>query len=132
MELTSECMKKTKKVLRACYKAATTWVLSLAQVKETDSKAQDLYDVGLQVIDPTCKRVNLKTLLSKHYTAQENKKAAKSRCEYMRTWLQNAKDSVPCKARASSMLVLISLALREVPVFSSLARRAAAGPQATP
>ena len=125
---------KARRVLRACYKAATTHapkfdtlLVRLANVKEANAEAKGLYNAGLRVLDPICKRLELNELLGNYYSAQERRKAAKSRSEYARTWLQNAERFLLTKKCFFSMLVFFSLALRAVPVFFSLALRAAAG-----
>ena len=72
---------KARRVLRACYKAATTHapkfdtlLVRLANVKEANAEAKGLYNAGRRLLDPTGKRVKLKELLGEYYSAQERKK----------------------------------------------------------
>ena len=58
---------KTRRVLRPCHKAATrnasnfdSLLVDLATMKETNVEANELYEIGLRLIDPTSPKVKLK------------------------------------------------------------------------
>ena len=60
-------------------------------MKEANAEAKGLYNAGIRLLDPTSKRTKLKELFGKYESPKEKNKAAKSRSDYARIWLQNAK-----------------------------------------
>ena len=63
---------KARKVLKACHNAATmnasnfdSLLVDLATIKETNAEANELYVIGLRLIDPTSKKAKLKESMQK-------------------------------------------------------------------
>ena len=78
---------KTRKVLKSCHKAATrnasnfdSLLVDLATMKETNVEANELYEIGLRLIDPTSPKAKLKESMQK-YEATSRKNDKKGRAE---------------------------------------------------